>query len=250
MNDEVVFDFDGVICDSAFECFIVSYFINNNLNELNFSSNVTKKLESSSDWIKFKELRPVGNNGGDFVQILQLMETIDKKKLNKKYVRARMKLKINQDKLAENSKVFYELRNQLKSHNFNLWLSLHAIYNTSNNFLKELIADYKTPINIVTTKDSASVLDLLAFNGFASKYFIVWGREQLKSKRQQISEIKGQNKSNVLHFIEDNIQNLQSCRDSGVKLYLAMWGYVDAEISDTKEIKLINSLSDINLSNV
>ena len=76
LNDEFIFDFDGVICDSAFECFLVTFLVENKMAPSDFSADLVSDLAKSELWKRFEKVRPLGNNGGDFVFIFQILKFI------------------------------------------------------------------------------------------------------------------------------------------------------------------------------
>lgn len=242
INDKFIFDFDGVICDSSFECFVVSYFVIKDMPPEMFSESLLADLQSSDDWNLFKELRPLGTNGCDFLILCSGMYELSKNALRQAVMQNTDR---NIDQVA--GAPFYQMRTKLKQHDFHLWLSLNRLYETSEYFIKSLLKGDHSPLTIVTTKDSQSVSDILQFHGFTADQLSIYGREQKKTKKNQIADIRSQWKGCQLHFIEDSLENLKSCLSLEIKLYLATWGYVDHTMRVPPSITKLNSFKDLRI---
>ncbi len=212
----VVFDFDGVIIDSAHECFVVCQEI---VKRLGWKS--IDKLEK-----QFLEARSFVLAAEDCYYIVRSFNdnlNIDFSNLTQEEFE-KLKLKLNGD-FQGFVKLFYEIRYDMQKKDIENWLKLHRLYPGVKEAFSDISKKYK--IAIATTKDKKSALDLLKANGLYIKENQITGRELAHDKLTQLKILsKNLNiKPEEIFFIEDMLQNLKPCLDIGCKGALVSWGY-------------------------
>lgn len=223
---KLVFDFDGVICDSIKECYFTAF----NLYYKN--DNKTFSIFYKKNFFKLKKLRVFVKSGLDYFVVIHIL---DKKLIinNKKdFENIKIISNISENKI---DKLFYNYRKKFAKKNYNLWITMNPLYKGLKKILIKLIKD--NILYVLTYKNKKSVLDILNHN----KIFIP--KENVISIPYTKSKKIFFKKNNNYIFIEDNISNLLDIDTINVKRYLAQWGYnSNSEISLAKK-KKINILS-------
>ncbi len=216
-------DFDGVIWDSAGECFEVGWRAYKELFGSDLSGEVNRR--------KFLEGRPHARTGHDFFLLLRLIETRPEVDLVRfpwpEFVALRQALA---EESARFNTVFYQLRSKYRDQDFSLWASWQAPYPD----LVALLDRWETRFlgtALATTKDQASAHALLQSSG---RDWPVFGKEFSLDKEQQIRGIAakyGVGPEEIL-FVDDLLENLEQVKPTGAYLAMASWGYNSPESRD------------------
>ena len=213
-------DFDGVIWDSAGECFEVGWRAYRELFQVDLSG------ESYRD--KFLAGRPHARTGHDFFLLLRLLETRPEVDLERfpwpEFVALRQALAVE---AAAFNAIFYDLRAKYREQDFPLWASWQAPYAEMVAVLDRWESRFAGAA-LATTKDEASAHALLRSAG---RDWPVFGKEFSLNKEEQIRGIAakyGVHTEEIL-FMDDLLENLEQVKPTGAALVLASWGYNTAE---------------------
>lgn len=219
MEKFIAFDFDGVVVDSVYECFIVTKRICEELGikiKKNFEKQFinARKFVLSADeyYVISKALEE--NSETDFENMSQ-----------------------NQfDNLArifgfskEFHERFYDVRAEMIKNNKDEWLKLHKIYPHIIEAIKNVKKEYD--IFLASARNMASILELLQYFECAD----IFDKQNIISKELSADKAKQMNyisknfniPLNKILFIEDMVQNALSTKSIGVNVAVVAWGYSD-----------------------
>ena len=244
LNNYLVIDFDGVICDSTYECLVVSY------NAWQKYNNLEKRKYKVSDFDinyieKFKNLRPYVKGAGEYLVLFEIMEY---RKINdcslSQYNEVLSSIK---DKLVDFKKVFKLEREILRKKNYEDWLNLHILYDDVIKFMERFRKEKK--LFIATLKDKKSINILLDSVNFHISKENIYDASQIKSKLDGLNLIrKNYNiQINEILFIDDNIDHLIDPNKSGYKSFLAYWCNPKEDFkvkAINNNIKILNNVND------
>ncbi|MCT7959471.1 HAD family hydrolase [Laspinema sp. D1] len=109
------------------------------------------------------------------------------------------------------------------------WLSLHRFYPGVIDRLQNYLASNQQLV-IITTKEERFVRSLLQEQGIQLPEDCVFGKNVKRPKHQILRELLGKiTPTPTIWFVEDRLKTLESVQKqldlTGVKLYLADWGY-------------------------
>jgi len=242
MNNVIVFDFDGVLCDSIEECMIVSYnayWNNESIETENIDILQTKYFH------KYRSLvRPAGEY---FILWESYYNNRDFKAASYEDM-----VEAYSSEISLFQEKFFNYRKELKN-NIDFWLSLHRPYPNALKFLNE----QNVYIYILTNKDRDSVEKISTAHGYRKKITEIFSKDISSDKyllfNRLIVNHQKINRSSHYYFIDDNIENLRDVSRVDYKYIsclLAKWGYcVDAPNDQFQEILDIAELNDIIDSN-
>jgi phosphoglycolate phosphatase-like HAD superfamily hydrolase len=211
-------DFDGVICDSARECFVSSWMAYHHL---------VKKEQPSYmpvDLLKeFLTLRPFIRAGGDYVFIQEMLETGVVVKDQEDF--DSFTGPPGSDKVREYKEIFYQARESVMAGDRDYWIGLNRVYHHMIDPLKSLAA--KEALHIVSTKRPDFIVEILNTAGveFPPKR-IHYSYD--KGKLEIVAEILAETGVSRAVFVDDQIDHLRD-GNSNVECWLAAWGYVKDE---------------------
>ena len=205
-------DLDGVIIDSAHECYEVS-------------ANVI--YESEEQNYKYKDMflkyRGLVLDAGEYLILHQtLCKYFENKQCTFSKLYNDLLEKIDKEELIKYADKFFKERDLLISKNENYWLKLNPL----TKFGKFLSQQKLNNVIIVTSKNFLPAKKILDHNNIA--YIDLFGSESISkehSKGNLIKRYLDHNKINNAIFIDDSVRNLDTCRDSRVKCFFADWGY-------------------------
>ena len=213
-------DFDGVIWDSAGECFEVGWRAYQEL----FGSDLSGPQYRQ----RFLTGRPHARTGHDFFIILRLLD--GKPDFDLLDVApsdfVQMRTDLAEDAARFNAR-FYQLRNTYRDEDFAAWCSWQGPYPTMLALLERWEGRFDGTA-LATTKDQASAHALLMSSG---RDWPVFGKEFSLDKNAQILGIAqkyGAEPEQVL-FVDDLLENLQQVAPLGARTAMAAWGYNTAE---------------------
>ena len=229
MSDStIVFDFDGVVCDSNDECQVVSW---NAWREINGEpGDVTDVQEfTAAELSRFRSLRGYVRGAAEYYVVHRsAAEGID---IGSQRQFEQLSVEWAEG-LAGYKMVFYAARERLRGTNPEAWLSLHRMYPQ----VVEVVAGAhrRGCLYVATLKDKESVLRLLKSQGIELAEDRVYDQAEIHDKLdalRRIAEREGVGLAR-LTFIDDNVFHLLPPLEAGVACYLAEWGYHTAEHLD------------------
>jgi len=215
MSAVLILDFDGVICDSIEESFVVG---------LNAYSSFQGQKEAVSATMKdlyfkrFREFRHQARKASDYLNILhRILEGSDGTSANTNY---------NGDDTNNFESLFFSERRRMQKQSPKYWLRLNPLYPGVRRTWKKLIK--QSQVYIVTHKDSSSVFKIMQAAGLDINPENIKGKEvTFEGKANPIKTICRQAglKPEQVIFIDDLPRNLESVEETGVKRIWASWGY-------------------------
>ena len=206
------FDLDGVIIDSAKECYLISKLVYYNDKEFTHEENLYSKLF-------YKHRGLVGNAGG-----FQILHTLIEKKIKNKKVQIEkeydvMRKNTNSSKFE---KLFFQKRSFIIDQDFSKWIKLNPL----TKFGKKLREKKDININIITTKNRTSTKLILNFHKI--HYNEIYPIEEISKYGSKgnliINKVSPIDLSKVV-FLDDLVDHLEIARNLGIKSYFANWGY-------------------------
>ena len=242
----VVFDFDGVICDSTNECLVTSW---NAWQLYNGKSPSRKVLLDFSDEeiLKFKQLRPRVRGAGEYLVLHYLIEKDIEISSNSEYEKYILMFK---DNFSSYKKIFFECRNDLRSSDINKWLDLHTVFEDVINIIKDL--NLNSYLYIATLKDGESVRLILKKYGIVVPSVNFYDQSDIKTKLEALELIRASSKNSHadIIFIDDNVTHLIEPYNQGYKVYHAAWSGVLTEfltLANNYGITSVKNVKEIDL---
>lgn len=239
----LILDFDGVICNSIYECWCTAtetynIFVKGRGNSCTIpeTDKAVKKL--------FYQYRFCVRPPGEFLVLLSLIKEyggVDEKEFTEKKEKQSLEIK----KFGE---LFFEIRNKNRKNHLKHWLRLHTPSIDFLGFWEKWGKEKK--IYIATNKDLESVMLLFGEWEISIRKEMVFSKEIGDDKKYLISCILDHEKiqpENVL-FVDDHIYTLIEAKPLGLKMGLALWGYTyprSIELSKQNGILLFKKFREI-----
>ena len=232
----LAFDFDGVLCDSSREVFVVAV---DTLADLEPGSELLEVLRPLRDealrggdafrdhevYAQFSELLPLGNRAEDFGVALRAIEASKTISDQAGYDAFYAGLPAPWRDLFHRR--FYAARTRLRESDLNRWLALHLPY-------PELVAalerhrDEFIPA-VATAKDAQSVHLLLTELGLHNVFDprFVLDKETGVEKTIHLGELQRRTGAPFadITFVDDKLNHLVKVAELGVRCVLAGWGF-------------------------
>ncbi len=230
MNKEkvIALDFDGIISDTENECYIICIPAFRRMGEV-IDDNPYVRSE-------FRKARPYVKHADCYYTVLKILQdpkaSFDTISFSE-FAKIRNK---NKERGKEFHKLFYEERAKLQQ-NMNEWLKLNPSYSSIPKIIKNLMNMFH--IVIVSAKDKKATKLLLESYGLHIGDENILAKEFSMDKRDQMRFIS--DKFHVafdkIIFVEDNLEQLLTVKELGVKLILASWGYnTEEQKKETKKL--------------
>ena len=236
----IVFDFDGVVCDSSDECMVSSW---NAWEEWegrdNFRNDLSEFTENNK--LNFRKVRPRVRGAGEYYILCRAFSegiSIDNQEvfdnLEEQW----------QENIEPFKALFFQVREKLRRDDINAWIDLHPIFNDVVEVMK--ILNDQNRLFIATLKDAKSVRLILENKGIKVKENRMLDQSQIKSKLQALDIFRKQlgcNKKDMV-FIDDNVTHLLEPKNEKYTVFLATWGTVLEDylsIAKINKIPLLNS---------
>ena len=221
----IVFDFDGVVCDSTDECMVTSW---NAWEKWEKRNNFRHSVDEFTENEKaiFRSIRPYVKGAGEYYILHRLLqENILFTGQNTFDSLAKVWL----DFLPVFKEVFFECREILRNKDLKSWIELHPVF-------PEVIATMQRLNNenrlfIATLKDGESVKLILQYHGIKIEPSHMLDQSQIRTKLEALDLIRerlGCAKSDMI-FLDDNFTHLVSPHKANYLVYLTSWGNVVPE---------------------
>jgi len=236
-------DFDGVISDSAPECFVVGLRTYHDL-----SDDLSDDLDSEGDsqlraaysenrapsrdrverdplYPSFIDLMPLGNRAEDFGILFRALD--ERVTLADQASYDAFRSKLSEEWLQAFHRRFYEVRSALAVEDARGWQQLMGTYPEFLAVLRRRAASVE--LAIATAKDRASVLALLRSYGIDDLIPAerLLDKETGVNKAAHLEHLQGRLgcEFSEITFIDDKVNHLDSVASLGVRCVLAAWGY-------------------------
>jgi phosphoglycolate phosphatase-like HAD superfamily hydrolase len=234
----IVFDFDGVVCDSTDECMVTSW---NAWEEWEARDNFRNDLSefTENDKLNFRKVRPRVRGAGEYYILRRAFSegiSIDNQEVYDKL----------EDRWQENIEpfkaIFFKAREKLRRDDINAWIDLHPVFNGVVEVMK--ILNDQNRLYIATLKDAKSVRLILENKDIKIKENRLLDQSQIKSKLQALDKFRKQiacNKKDMV-FIDDNVTHLLEPNNEKYTVFLTTWGVVLDEYLSIAKIHNIQLL--------
>ena len=226
-------DFDGVICDSSREIFLVTL---RTLAQQAPGSRAAKHFEKCRHRTRpeafdgdaiyrgFEELHPLGNRAEDFAVAIKAV--FDGVAINDQADYDRYFSQQDPGWKEAFHHGFYDQRAALRAEDEKKWLGLHGTWPEITSLLRSRAGS--VPIAICTAKDAVSVRKLLEHYGIGElvpdEYIL--DKENGPDKTVHLSELSRRSgiDPEQMTFVDDKVSHLQKVSALGVRCVLAGWG--------------------------
>ncbi|MCD6116036.1 HAD family hydrolase [bacterium] len=236
MSKLLVFDFDGVICNSYHDSLMTS--INTYIelvseHDLPVSSKLSEKSvfefeEREKEFCRmFRELMPLGNFAHDYYVILRIVEQNVFNTIKTQEDFDKFKKSCSPDIIDSYQKRFYKVRYDMQTNDPEAWVGILPAFTGVIPAVTKLSEKYT--LAIATSKDVRSVEILLKeydlINYFEHENIL--DKDYARSKREHLVTFSKKHAVDFsdMSFIDDKVLHLVSVRDLGVNLFLATWGF-------------------------
>jgi phosphoglycolate phosphatase-like HAD superfamily hydrolase len=246
-----IFDFDGVICDSAVETCITGWKASQKL----WQDMPEPPSEKVID--QFRAVRPYLETGYEAILIVCLLyrnqsqgkSTYYCQHLCQHYEQSMAEL-IQHENLKTNElkQLFGETRDHWISTNEEEWLAMNPLFSTAVEKLKQL---QDSVWYILTTKQERFVKRILNANHIHIEDKQLFGLDKKMSKQDSLLMLQNKHPDQPLIFIEDRIQTLLGVQNNqllqasdNLELQLVTWGYnspEDRQLAQKNKITLIST---------
>jgi phosphoglycolate phosphatase-like HAD superfamily hydrolase len=229
-------DFDGVLCDSSREVFVVAVDTYAGLEPDSALLGQLKPLRDHAAgggyehletkiYRRFRDLLPLGNRAEDFGVSLRAIEkdvAISDQEAYDVFYR-----EIGRPWLDLFHRRFYECRGDLREKNLEKWLRLHLPFPGFADTLRK--HKDRTLLAVATAKDARSVrllLDELGFDGVFDAELIL-DKETGVEKTHHLRVLHERTGAEFedITFVDDKVNHLVKVAELGVRLVLAGWGF-------------------------
>lgn len=229
-------DFDGVIFDSARECFVVALRTWALLRpEAGLGDRPAlvpgpeapppEAVLADALYPGFLAMMPLGNRAEDYGVELAALE--QKRLLASQEEYDAFKRGVDADWLRTFHKRFYRVRNAMSEADPAVWNRLTGPYPGIADFLRRRAGD--VVLAIATSKDRRSVGKLLEAHGIADLFVVdfVFDKESGADKRAHLESLRRETglAYDEMLFVDDKVNHLDNVSSLGVSCGLAAWGY-------------------------
>jgi len=236
----IVFDFDGVVCDSTDECMVTSW---NAWERWQLRDNFRCTLSefTEEDKLSFRKVRPRVRGAGEYYILRRAFSEGIEITNQKIYDKLEGQWKENIEPFKV---VFFEARERLRRDDVDSWIDLHPVFDGVIEVMK--ILNSQDRLYIATLKDAKSVKLILKKQGLTIKKDRLFDQAQITSKLQALDKIKEQigcDKKDMI-FIDDNVTHLLGPKNSEYTVYLTAWGEILDEylyIAKVHNIQLLDN---------
>jgi phosphoglycolate phosphatase-like HAD superfamily hydrolase len=216
-------DFDGVICDSAGEAFIVAA---RTFAETFPEQPLGPAAEGSAELLaRFVEIMPLGNRAEDYAVILAAIAR--EQSIPDQAAYDAFHASVAPERLRSFHKRFYRVRAAWAEADPAGWLARLGLYPGIRELLRRRAADVR--LAIATAKDRHSVRAILAAHGVADLFpeGFVLDKEAGEKKRMHVTQLAVQVgcAPAEVTFVDDKLNHLEDVAALGARCVLAAWGY-------------------------
>ena len=217
----IVFDFDGVVCDSTNECMVTAW---NAWERWNSREGFRRSFDEFTlkETSAFHPLRPYVRGAGEYYILMRAINssgaTISSQQ-DFDHFREEWEGQLNSFK-----DVFFTERKRLRKEDIDSWIELHEVYNDVIDVMKNLHDQGR--LLIATMKDGESVKLILKKNGIKILTENILDQSQISSKLEALNHFLTYKKiqKEGLCFIDDNITHLIEPSKNNYNVYLSGWG--------------------------
>ena len=173
----MVFDFDGVVCDSTNECLVTSWNAWERWESRSCFRNDLSKF-TKEDKLNFQRLRPRVKGAGEYYILRRAFAESINIETRKTYSQLEREWK---DNFLPFKEVFFNARTRLQHGNLDNWIDLHLIYKDVIEVMR--ILNSQGRLYMATLKDSESVRLILGKQGLKIPVENLLDQSKINSKK-------------------------------------------------------------------
>ena len=222
---KVVFDFDGVLFDTAYEAYVVA----------KVAYQKTVNSDFYCDYEDFIRYRHKVTTAWNYKYVLDCISTNDKEKSSYRKLIQNSK----EEDYSVFEKVFFIERSKMKEKNFSKWLSLNKPYPIIQKIIN-IKLNYQD-VFIVSTKDKQTIIDIIKkYEGLDILENNIYGHDDYNEFKNKSAIIKEKILTKErLVFIDDVDKHFEGFGSDTpqVETILADWGYVPPGAQGSMNVK-------------
>lgn len=237
----IFLDFDGVLCDSVKEAYILSRYAFSGMD-------IYTPIEHDK-YSRFLKYRYLVSNSWQYYFVMQILEEI--LFFDNFDVESKFNALIQNDKDNSSScfnKKFLAKRKELMETNFDFWNSLE----TETTFLIRLKSILKNTVNcdfaILSTKNKEAIISKFNFWNIKFNPNFIFEKQNLENttKGEFINTFMNSHAEyNNAILIDDNEDNIKSCANiKKLRAYLTSWGYIKNSQNTKNEDEILNIIKE------
>jgi len=215
----LVLDFDGVICDSIEECFLMSWIAYHSLY-----------LGRPQDWPPqgvlrdFAALRPFIRTGEDFVLIQEMLANGESVRDQSGFDEAL--LRAGKEKRELFRRLAYEARTGLLEKDRDAWLAMNRLYPHVKDALLRMRSFPR--FAVLSTKKPQFIVEILRYHGVELPEDRILESVH-EPKLAATEKLRAQSRCDRAYLVEDQVDAIKGNANPRVEGQLATWGYVRKE---------------------
>ncbi|MBN2012327.1 hypothetical protein JW960_23560 [candidate division KSB1 bacterium] len=226
-----VFDFDGVICNSIYECFVSTTIAFGKF--VNLTEDVPEFLRQHFE--QFTRIRKYAAPIGEFYIIQCILHNLENASSYHDFLKLKDKYQRQCDEFRD---IVFQTRAELFEKHRREWLAYHTFYTEVIDFIKiRLVNSF-----ILTTKNHQAVIHLFDFIKLKFPEDRIISVAYGGTKKSKLEELTQQFSGRHIVFIDDHPLHLKDIIIPNVTCYLANWGYWAGDSSEFSDVNL-NALS-------
>tara|TARA_B100001250_G_scaffold156721_1_gene134752 strand:+ start:932 stop:1702 length:771 start_codon:yes stop_codon:yes gene_type:complete len=220
----LVFDFDGVVCDSTYECLVTSWNAWQSFTKQDkYRYKVSEFTLEEIDY--FKAFRYYVKGAGEYFTLRKIIS--DNKTSHIKSFEDFNSLGATwEEQIKEFKPHMFSSRKILRDRSLENWINLHKVYPEVTQIITKSIKEKN--IYLATLKDLESVQLILSNEGIEFPSERIFHQGLISTKLEaliQIQKIEKINPSNIL-FFDDVVSHLLDPFELGFQTYQTSWGNV------------------------
>ena len=221
----IIFDFDGVVIDSIDECLLVSYYANNGAD---ICSDITLHSIPENERKLFKRYRYLVGPAFEYLYLWKAIKSF-RGEVEDYYLYLKNNVSLDTAGFQER---FFNIRRNIQENQREKWIKLNPVYPGIVGIIEKLSS--KTRLFISSTKDEGSIVFLCRCYGIPIPENNIFGNESGIDKMEHIKTIAKTTKyePGKMVFIDDNYEHLKHVQKTGIRCYLAGWGYNTSELKE------------------
>lgn len=223
--DILALDFDGVLCDGLAEYFQSAWRAYCQIWQ------PERPIQGDDLESSFSRLRPVIETGWEMPVLLRaLILGISEEEILHDWSRIATQIVTSEQLEAKKlAKTLDAIRDEWIAQDLEGWLALHRFYPGVADKVRQTLAEGRTQVWIITTKEGRFVRRLLQQQGIELPGELIIGKEFKRPKHETLRQIIADRGDRGVWFVEDRLKTLRSLQQQpdlqAVRLYLADWGY-------------------------
>ena len=220
----VLFDFDGVFCDSTRECYTIALAARALMEGTRSSHELAAEMDGGDPLLEsFRTHRAYVRWPREYWLLLETFRagggavTLTQRDFDE--------FEETGDPVAlEFQEAFFDVRDEFRTNRYDSWIDLFDAYSSVVEGGREVME--RLPFRILTGRDSSSVGAFLTKHGLAVPGEWIYDARQFRNKVEGFEAIRVEmGRDRPYAFLDDNVTHLEALLPLGVQCFWATWGY-------------------------